>query len=309
MRAPDSNDDFERRRRTARLLSRIHVLSLAVLVLSIVPGMPGLILAGSVAFQDQLGSFDRGLALGCLATLCVAGLVGSVVASKRLRKLGATQLTDARRSIAHAASDEQEPAAKEPKVNATRIVGAGLASTVFGIHSAVAMGALVISTAAVPAAFAGSTLYPTLDFFPRLIWSCVFAIPLAATSIAIWRRFRPGAPAWFHLVVGGLAALGVPIVAYALVVWCNGALDSSDPRSHEATLVQKHTRSEGRGAPSMWFELSSWREPRKSERIRVNAGMFESWNRGDAVIVTTRKGALRMEYWTWIAPRPDFEPR
>lgn len=283
MQGPDASDDFERRRRAARFLSRVHLLSLALLVLSVMPGMPCLLLASSVAFQDQLEWFEPRLASGCLAVVFVAGLVGSVVASVRQKKL-----------FGPASPGQREPAAKEP---------AG-GHDVFGIHSAVAVGALLICLAAILAAFTGSTRYPTLDFWPRLIWSCAVMIPLAAAITAVWRRLRRSAPGWFHVVVAALALLGVPIVAYAIVVWCNGALDSSDVKSHEATLLQKHTRSEGKGAPSLWMELSSWRDARQSERIRVTARMFESYNRGDTVTVSTRTGALRMEYWTWIASSP-----
>ena len=161
------------------------------------------------------------------------------------------------------------------------------------------MGALVLSLLGIIASFAGGSTYPTLDFWPRGVWSVGVAVPLAVLAILLWKRLKNG-PGWFHLAFGGNVVLGTPLVAYAFVVWLNGALSPAETQSHTTEVQQKLTRSSGRGQYETWLQLRSWRPGRDSERVRVSKAFHKKRKPGDRLIVTTRPGLLGMEFWTNI---------
>jgi hypothetical protein len=133
---------------------------------------------------------------------------------------------------------------------------------------------------------AASNRYPALDLDSILIFiGILFFITL---GLAIWLERR----AQRHVEVEALkriyfGLIPVPWLLAGLLL-ANGALNRTSPTVVEAHVVGKFAM---RGwLPSRRLIVTSWRDGHQVERLRVDAGVFDSITTGDSVDVKIDDG-------------------
>jgi hypothetical protein len=205
---------------------------------------------------------------------------------------------------------DREPAAEggaAPPLDArtaARALAAAGKRMMFSRDSLLVMGAMVAVLAALFLGALGSARFPTLELWPLVFWTIAVAGALVVGLIATWKRLR-GGPGWFQFAAIGLGAFGAVFFAYALVVWANGALDAGVTENHLTEVTGKPRLRRHRAPTQTWLELRSWRPGRDRFRIHARDRFTSKREIGDAVTITTRRGALGLEYWTRIASAPE----
>ncbi len=128
--------------------------------------------------------------------------------------------------------------------------------------------------------------YPLLDHTVFTVFAVLVAIPFLG-YIYIKRRKAQGVEVW-PLMRLNTQLLFVPLL-WALVVLANGALDRSPSQAHSSVVIKKH-ESKGKGGTCYFLEVSSWRQGRSSEELKVKDETFERFQIGDQVVVETCHG-------------------
>jgi hypothetical protein len=133
---------------------------------------------------------------------------------------------------------------------------------------------------------AASNRYPALDLDGILIFiGILFFITL---GLAIWLERR----AQRHVEVEALKRIyfGLIPVPWLLagLLFANGALNGAPPTTVQARVVGKFAM---RGwLPTRRLIVTSWRDGHQVERLRVDAGVFDSITTGDSVDVKVEDG-------------------
>jgi hypothetical protein len=135
---------------------------------------------------------------------------------------------------------------------------------------------------------ASSNRYPPLELDGILIFiGVLFFLTL---GLAIWLERR----ALRHMEVEALkriyyGLIPLPWLLSALML-ANGALDRFPPRLEEARVIGKF--SMGGALPSRRLVVTSWREGHRLERVPVGRVNFDSFSRGDLVVVKVEDGLV-----------------
>jgi hypothetical protein len=135
---------------------------------------------------------------------------------------------------------------------------------------------------------AASNRYPPLELDGILIFiGVLFFLTL---GLAIWLERR----ALRHMEVEALkriyyGLIPLPWLLSALML-ANGALDRFPPRLEEARVIGKF--SMGGALPSRRLVVTSWREGHRLERVPVGRVNFDSFSRGDLVVVKVEGGLV-----------------
>jgi hypothetical protein len=133
---------------------------------------------------------------------------------------------------------------------------------------------------------AASNRYPALDLDGILIFiGVLFFVTL---GLAIWLERR----AQRHVEVEALKRIyfGLIPVPWLLagLLFANGALNGAPPTTVQARVVGKFAM---RGwLPTRRLIVTSWRDGHQVERLRVDAGVFDSITTGDSVDVKVEDG-------------------
>ena len=141
---------------------------------------------------------------------------------------------------------------------------------------------------------AASGRYPPLELDGVLIFiGILFFLTL---GLAIWLERR----ALRHAEVEALKRIYYGLIPLpwllAVLLLANGALDRSPPQSQPARVIGKFAMA---GAlPSRRLVVTSWREGHRLERIPVDRGDFDRFNRGDFVAVEVEDGLVGIP---WVA--------
>jgi len=141
--------------------------------------------------------------------------------------------------------------------------------------------------------------YPALDLDAMLIFiGIVFFLALA---LAIWVERR----ALRHAEVEALKRLYYGLIPLpwllAALLFANGALDRSPPRSQSARVIGKFSMSGLLGSHRL--VVTSWREGRRVERVPVGRGDFDSYDPGDLVNVQIQSGLAGVPWVAGVSSR------
>jgi hypothetical protein len=135
---------------------------------------------------------------------------------------------------------------------------------------------------------ASSNRYPPLELDGMLIFiGVLFFLTL---GLAIWLERR----ALRHLELEALkrvyyGLIPLPWLLSALML-ANGAFDRVPPQLQEARVISKF--SMGGALPSRRLIVTSWRQDHRIERVPVGRVNFESFSRGDFVVVKVQQGLV-----------------
>jgi hypothetical protein len=135
---------------------------------------------------------------------------------------------------------------------------------------------------------ASSNRYPPLELDGMLIF--IGVLFFLALGLAIWLERR----ALRHLELEALkrvyyGLIPLPWLLSALML-ANGAFDRVPPQLQEARVISKF--SMGGALPSRRLIVTSWRQDHRIERVPVGRVNFESFSRGDLVVVKVQEGLV-----------------
>jgi hypothetical protein len=144
-----------------------------------------------------------------------------------------------------------------------------------------------------------SQVFPALDLDLILIFGgVVFFLSLALGYLIDYRARKHQELEAIKRIYFGMVP--VPWI-FALMLFMNGKLDTSQPSRMHATVVSKFANT---GLPrSRRLVVTSWRDGRRLERIPVDQNDFERFQKGDDIEVQAQRGALGVP-WIYGVFRP-----
>jgi tetratricopeptide (TPR) repeat protein len=98
---------------------------------------------------------------------------------------------------------------------------------------------------------------------------------------------------------------------YSLYLFTNGKFDLSDPVPHATTLVgMAHDEDAlGRSTPFTWMTLTSWRDPRRTERVLLRWDERRRLWPGQPVVVLERQGFYGTRWVSAVEPNVEVQSR
>ncbi|HTR47979.1 MAG TPA: hypothetical protein VMM16_11400 [Verrucomicrobiae bacterium] len=119
-----------------------------------------------------------------------------------------------------------------------------------------------------------------------------------------WRR-RPPSEAQAELVKKFYVRVGSVLVAVAVLLFANCALDSKSPAQFKASVVSKYSQKGYRGGDTYYLTVApSWRAGRADEEVEVNPEVYATFRIGETVVVEVHGGLFHIPWYGAIS-RPE----
>jgi len=136
--------------------------------------------------------------------------------------------------------------------------------------------------------------------------ACFFICLIAVLPGARYRWSRQPPPkAQVELIKKFYVRVGSVLVAAALLLFANCALDAKPPKRFEVRVVSKYSSSRPRGADGYYLTVApSWRSGKTEEDIPVSLSDYVIYRNGQTVVIEVHGGLFHIPWYGAIS-RPD----
>lgn len=121
----------------------------------------------------------------------------------------------------------------------------------------------------------------------------------------------PQQHAWIERAYRACALVVLGVTFYSLYLFTNGKFDLSDPVPHATTLVDMAHDEEtlGPSTPFTWMTLTSWRDPKRTERVLMRWDERRRLWPGQPVVVLERAGFYGRRWVSAVEPNVEVQSR
>ena len=144
----------------------------------------------------------------------------------------------------------------------------------------------------------GIIKFRPLDGWQIAVASLQFSIPLLVISLWIAVMLIKGRSSSHRelIIILVISVFGFPLTGAGLGIFLNGWLDESDASSHTVVVVSKYV-SESDKSTSYYAVLESWREERRTEKLRISSYEYRKVvPHTSEITVTTKPGRFGFEW-------------
>jgi len=136
-----------------------------------------------------------------------------------------------------------------------------------------------------------------------IILACFFICLIAVLPGARYRwSRRPPPKSQAELIKKFYVRVGSVLVAVALLLFANCALDAKPPARFEVRVVSKHSQSGSRGGVSYYLTVApSWRSGKTDEEIPVSLTDYVTYRVGETVIIEVHGGLFHVPWYGAIS--------
>jgi tetratricopeptide (TPR) repeat protein len=132
---------------------------------------------------------------------------------------------------------------------------------------------------------------------------------IAAVFTAL--RAAPEHSRWVERAYRTCALVVLGVTFYSLYLFTNGKFDLSDPVPHATMLVEiAHDEAAlGPSTPFTWMTLTSWRDPKRTERVLIRWDERQRLWGGQPVVVLERQGFHGTRWVSAVEPNVEVQSR
>ena len=149
-----------------------------------------------------------------------------------------------------------------------------------------------------------TSFYASPDNNSLLLWLFVVFFLVITAKIAIQRgNFSDSIQPALKVLA---ALIAIAFAGFALLLFANGALDTSPAQPIDLTIAQKYTTHSSKGGTKYHLAIiPSWRPGRTGETLDVDLGAYQKASVGGTVSVDVHPGLFHYSWYSDVTPRPQ----
>jgi len=136
-----------------------------------------------------------------------------------------------------------------------------------------------------------------------IILACSFIFLIAVLPGSLYRGSRrPPPESQAQLIKKFYTRVGSVLVAVALLLFANCALDAKPPARFEVRIVSKHSQSGSRGGETYYLTVAPpWRSGKTNEEIQVSLTDYVAYRVGETVVIEVHGGLFHVPWYGAIS--------